>query len=119
VRLASLLVAVGGLARGCAGLQRAVWCLAFYATGGQWAGCWRLAAAALLPGSILLAGDMLYSLHRLNLIGVLAGGLPCWWLGYCGAAPCAPRRPGARPARHPFATDAGHGAGCAARDRGG
>jgi hypothetical protein len=55
----------------------------------SWAGCWRLAAAALLPGSILLAGaTMLYSLHRLNLVGLMLGWgvhVAVGWV-YCAAA---------------------------------
>ena len=37
-----------------------------------WMGCWRLAAASLLPGSAVMTGAILfYGLQRLNLLGLL------------------------------------------------
>jgi len=37
-----------------------------------WRSCWRLAAAALLPGALVMSGGLvLYSLHRIELVGLL------------------------------------------------
>jgi hypothetical protein len=65
--------------------------LAFYSDRDVgWPGCWRLAAAAQLPGALLLSGGiLLYGFNRLNLIGLLFSWLlhvVITWI-YIGIAP--------------------------------
>ena len=70
----------------------------------HWPGCWRIAAAAQLPGALLMSGAIfLYAFHRLNLVGFLFAWLLHAVIGwiYLGIAPArlprlagAPRRRG-------------------------
>jgi hypothetical protein len=76
-----------------------IWLFGFYADRvGSFHVSWRLACAALLPGSVVLAGVIvLYGLQRIDLVGLLFGGalhLVVGW-GYMLIAPFhLPRRPG-------------------------
>jgi len=68
-----------------------VFMLAFYLDRtATWWNCWKLAAAALLPGAIVLSGALwLYSMQRLNLIGLLIA-VPIQLLIGLVYASCAP-----------------------------
>ena len=76
----------------------AVWLIAFFADRklSFW-GSWRVAAAALMPGALLLTtGILLYGLGTLDLVGLLAAVAIHWVLGWfygVGGALCAPRHP--------------------------
>jgi hypothetical protein len=70
-------------------------------------GSWKVASAALLPGTVLMAAALgLYRFHRLNLIALLFAWLIHWGVGwiYVGLAPLRlPRTPGAQAVkRNPF-----------------
>jgi hypothetical protein len=82
--------------------------IAFYADREMKIGAaWRLAGAAMMPGALLMSGAVvLYSLHRLNLVGLLFAWLLHLVLGwiYVGIAPARlPRLSTALPRRrNPF-----------------
>jgi len=84
--------------------------IAFYADREMTIGAaWRVAGAAMMPGALLMSGAVvLYSLHRLNLIGLLFAWLLHLVLGwiYVGIAPTRlPRLSPALPRRrNPFGT---------------
>jgi len=85
--------------------------IAFYADRELTIGAaWRVAGAALLPGALLMSGAIvLYSLHRLNLVGLLFAWLlhlVLAWI-YAAIAPARlPRLPTALPRRrNPFGTE--------------
>ena len=68
-----------------------IWLLAFYLDRtATWWSCWKLAAAALLPGALVMPGVLwLYSMQRLSLIGLLVS-LPIQLLIGWIYASCAP-----------------------------
>jgi hypothetical protein len=74
-----------------------------------WPGCWRIAAAALLPGALLMAGAIvLYGFNRLSFIGLLFAWLLHLVIGwiYLSIAPARLPRIHDLPARrgNPFGT---------------
>jgi hypothetical protein len=82
--------------------------ITFYADRGvNWSGCWRITAAAQVPGALLMSGAiLLYSFNRLNLVGLLFAWLlhvVVSWI-YVGIAPSRlPRLTGGpRPRGNPF-----------------
>lgn len=84
--------------------------VAFYADRGlSWTGAWRLSAAALMPGAMLVSvAVVFYGLHRLSLPALLLAWLvhlPVGWL-YAFIAPfCLPRN--LSTASNPFGSDEG------------
>jgi hypothetical protein len=77
-----------------------VYSLAFFADrSATWAAAWRLAAAALLPGAVVMTGAIfLYGYHRLNLVGLLVAAplhLALGWVYLIGATLALPRIEGA------------------------
>ena len=85
-----------------------VYLLAFYLDrAATWWDCWKLAAAALLPGALVMSGALwLYSTQRLNLIGLLLAlpiQLLIGWI-YASCAPTYLPSLSLNPSQNPFAT---------------
>lgn len=72
----------------------------------RWTGCLRMAGAAVLPGALMMSGAiLLYSLHRLDLVGLLFAWVLHWvisWMYVCIAPLRLPRLTDARRRGDPF-----------------